>query len=55
MSAYEQFLTVMLLAVVIGVVAGHFADRRRQRSIEEFERKRRDRKAEVEWAARKAL
>ena len=55
MSAYEQFLTVMLLVVVIGVVAGHFVDRRRQRSIADFERKRRVRKAEVERAARKAL
>ena len=55
MSAYEQIWVVMFLAVAIGVIAGHFIDKRRQRSFEDFERKRRDRKAEVERAARKAL
>lgn len=55
MTAYEQFITVMFLVVVTGVIAGHFIERRRQRSIADFERKRRDRKSEVERAARKAL
>ncbi len=54
MSASEQFW-IVIFAVVIGVIAGHFIDQRRQRSIEDFERKRRERKAEVERAARKAL
>ena len=55
MSTSEQLWLVIFLAVVIGLVTGHLIDRRRLRSIEEFERKRRDRKAEVERAARKAL
>lgn len=55
MSAPEQFWLVMFFAIVIGVITGHFIDKRRQRSIENFERKRRERKAEVERAARKAL
>ena len=55
MSVSEQFWSVVFFAVVIGVIAGHFIDKRRQRSIEDFEWKRRERKAEVERAARKAL
>jgi uncharacterized membrane-anchored protein YhcB (DUF1043 family) len=55
MSASEQFWIVIFFAVVIGVIAGHFIDKRRQRSIEEFESKLRGRRAEVERAARKAL
>lgn len=55
MTLAEQFWIVVFLVLVIGVIVGHFADRRRQRSIEDFERKRRGRKAEVERAARKAL
>lgn len=55
MTPYEQFLIAAFLFVVIGVVVAHFIDRRRQRSVEDFERKRRERKAEVERAARKAL
>lgn len=55
MTAYEQFWIVIFVAIVIGVLCGHFIDRRRQRSVEEFERKRRERKAEVERSARKAL
>jgi hypothetical protein len=55
LSAYENFWVVAFLIVVIGIATGHFVDRRRQRSIEDFERKRRNRKAEVERAARKSL
>lgn len=55
MSASEQFWIVVFLAIVIGVVCGHVIDRRRKRSFEGFERKRRERKAEVERAARKSL
>lgn len=55
MSASEQFWIVVFLAIVIGVICGHFIDRRRKRSVEESERKRRERKAEVERAARKSL
>lgn len=55
MSASEQFWIVIFFAFVFAVLAGHFIEKRRQRSIDEFERKRRERKAEVERAARKAL
>ena len=55
MTAYEQFWIVIFLVIVIGVIAGHLIDRRRQRSLEDFERKRRECKAEVERASRKAL
>ena len=55
MSPSDQFWIVMFLVVLLGVVAGHVIDRRRQRSIACYERKRRERKAEVERAARKAL
>ncbi|MCY1457542.1 hypothetical protein D9M71_748470 [compost metagenome] len=55
MTAYEQFWVVVFFAIVVGVLCGHFIDRRRQRAIEDFERKRRERKAEVERSARKAL
>ncbi|AMW64512.1 hypothetical protein QIT80_gp52 (endogenous virus) [Pseudomonas phage phiAH14a] len=55
MSAAEQFWVVIFLALVTVLIAGHFIDRRRKRSIEEFEQKRRERKTEVERAARKAL
>ena len=55
MTLAERFWIVVFLVLIIIVIAGHFADRRRQRSIEDFERRRRDRKAEVERAARKAL
>jgi uncharacterized membrane-anchored protein YhcB (DUF1043 family) len=55
MTPAEQFWIAVFLVVVVGVIAGHFIERRRQRSIEDFERKRRERKAEVERAARKAL
>ena len=55
MSAAEQFWIVIFMAMVIGLLAGHFIDRRRQRSIEEFEISRRNRKAEVEREARKLL
>lgn len=55
MSASEQFCLVMFFAIVIGVITGHFIDKRCQRSIENFERKRRERKAQVERASRKAL
>ncbi|ETF07025.1 hypothetical protein [Pseudomonas moraviensis] len=55
MSASEQFWIVIFFAVVIGVIAGHFIEKRRNQSIKDFDRKRRERKAEVERAARKAL
>lgn len=53
MSASEQFWVVIFMAMVIGLLAGHFIDRRRQRSIAEFEQARKARKEEVERAARK--
>ena len=55
MTLVEQFWVVVFLILIIGVIVGHFADRRRQRSIEDFVGKRRGRKAEVERAVRKAL
>ena len=55
MSATEQFWIVIFFAVVIGLIAGRFIDKRRQRSIDDFERKRRERKAEIERSARKIL
>jgi hypothetical protein len=55
MSAAEQFWIVIFMAMVIGLLAGHFIDRRRLQSIEEFERGRRERKEEVERSARKSL
>ena len=55
MSPADQFWIVIFFALVIGVIAGHFIDRRRQRSIAEFEQNRKARKEEVERAARKAL
>lgn len=55
MTAYEQFLIVVFVAIVVGVFCGHFINQRRERSIKEFERSRRERKAEVERLARKAL
>lgn len=51
MDYADIYGVLIALALVIGVVI----DRRRKRAVEEFERKRRDRKAEVERAARKAL
>ncbi|SDH69811.1 hypothetical protein SAMN05444503_105190 [Pseudomonas sp. BS3767] len=55
MGAFEMFWVVAFIFIIIGLIAGHFLEVRRSRSIEEFERKRRDRKAEVERAARKSL
>lgn len=55
MTTYEQILVVIFIALIVGVICWHLIDRRRQRSIEEFERGRRERKAEVERQARKAL
>ena len=55
MSPADQFWIVIFLALAIGVIAGHFVDRRRQRSIAEFEQARKARKEEVERAARKVL
>ena len=51
MDYADIYGVLIALALVTGVVI----DRRRKRAVEEFERKRRDRKAEVERAARKAL
>ncbi|MGY2256455.1 hypothetical protein [Pseudomonas reactans] len=51
MDYADIYGVLIALALVIGVVLDH----RRKRSAEDFERKRRDRKAEVERAARKAL
>ena len=51
MDYADIYGVLIALALVIGVVL----DRRRKRAVEDFERKRRDRKAEVERAARKAL
>ncbi|MEE4662790.1 hypothetical protein V2L09_02510 [Pseudomonas alliivorans] len=55
MSASEQFWIVVFIAIVIGMITGHLIERRRSRSLEEFELRRRERKAEVERAARKSL
>ncbi|MBI6727697.1 hypothetical protein QIT82_gp59 [Pseudomonas phage psageK9] len=55
MSTSEQFWVVVFVVIVIGVIVGHFVEIRRNRSIQEFERRRRERKAEVERAARKSL
>lgn len=51
MDYADIYGVLIALALVVGVVL----DRRRKRAVEDFERKRRDRKAEVERAARKAL
>ena len=51
MDYADIYGVLIALALVVGVML----DRRRKRSVEDFERKRRDRKAEVERAARKAL
>lgn len=55
MTAYEQFLIVVFIALVVGICCGHLINRRRQRSFEEYERARREKKADVERLARKAL
>ncbi len=55
MTLAEQFWIVIFLSLVVGVIAGHFIERRRKQSLAEFERKRKARKEEVERAARKAL
>jgi heme exporter protein D len=55
MSAYQRFMTAMFIVFAIGVIAAHLHSRRRQRLILEEARRRRERKAEVEYAARKAL
>lgn len=51
MDYADIYGVLIALALVIGVVL----DRRRKDAVEDFERKRSDRKAEVERAARKAL
>ena len=51
MDYADIYGVLIALALVIGVIMDH----RRKRSLEDFERKRRDRKAEVEREARKAL
>lgn len=51
MDYADIYGVLIALALVIGVVL----DRRRKGAVEDFERKRRARKAEVERAARKAL
>lgn len=51
MDYADIYGVLIALALVVGVVL----DRRRKSAVEDFERKRRDRKAEVERAARKAL
>ncbi|MBC3948334.1 hypothetical protein [Pseudomonas folii] len=55
MITSEQFWVVVFVAIVIAAIVGHFVERRRNRSIQDFERRRRERKAEVERAARKSL
>lgn len=55
MSLSEKFWIVCFLVMVAVLIVGNLIDRRRQRSIEEFERGRRERKAAVERAARKSL
>jgi hypothetical protein len=51
MDYADIYGVLIALALVIEVIMDH----RRNRSLEDFERKRRDRKAEVEREARKAL
>ncbi|WP_176464923.1 hypothetical protein [Pseudomonas fragi] len=51
MDYVDVYGAILVLSIIAGVVLDH----RRKRSVEEFERKRRDRKVEVERAARKAL
>ena len=51
MDYADIYGVLIALSLIIGVVL----DRRRKRAAEDFERKHRDRKAEVERAARKAL
>lgn len=55
MSAAEQFWIVVFVAVVIGVITGHLIERKRAQTTAELDRRRREHKAEVERAARKAL
>lgn len=54
MSFADKFWIVMFIASVVGTIVAHLVERRRQ-SITEFEKHRRDRKQEVERAARKTL
>ena len=55
MSAYERFMSAMFVVFVFGVIAAHLHSRRRQRLVMEAARRLRERKAEVERAARKSL
>lgn len=55
MTPNETFYVAVLLLIAVGVIIGHFVETRRNRSIEDFECKRRERKAEVDRAARKSL
>ena len=50
-----DYVDVYGAILVLSIIAGVVLDQRRKRSVEDFERKRRDRKAQVERAARKAL
>jgi flagellar biosynthesis/type III secretory pathway M-ring protein FliF/YscJ len=54
MTISETFHIAVLLLIVVGVIIGHFVETRRNRSVEDLERMRRERKAEVERAARKS-
>lgn len=50
-----DYVDVYGAILVLSIIAGVVLDQRRKRAVEEFERKRSDRKAEVERAAREAL
>lgn len=55
MSNFDRTLIAAAIFALVFAWVWGWIEKRRQRSIEEFERKRRDRKAEVERAARKSL
>lgn len=55
MSIENGIWLIVLGLLLIGVVVAHALEQRRRRHYEEFRRQHRDRKAEVERQARKAL
>ncbi|MEX5557983.1 hypothetical protein Q1J45_10440 [Pseudomonas rhodesiae] len=50
-----DYVDVYGAILVLSIIAGVVLDQRRKPSVEDFERMRRDRKVQVERAARKAL
>ena len=55
MTINEAFHIAVLLLIVVGVIIGHFVETRRNRSVEDIERIRSEREAEVERTARRSL